>query len=591
MTNSYRKLLSIVMTGRDDDYMLDFKYRVTTTINHIARNLQRLGHLDEVEIVVVDWGSEVPLAEILALTDEAVQICRFIYVPIEIVKAVQNGKDSFHNSKACNAGIRRATGEFVMCSASDTLIPMNSLEAILRLLQGELTLPIRVAQTYFLCNRVHAPWQFVQSQPDLDEWDRYLLLARGIEHEAGWCHSFLGISRGGQMMHASLWKRFRGLAEQIGGWGFSDLELMIRVSQYYPWLELSSIGVMLCHMGHSPYGKRACLETVAERDEVALAITDSPIINDDNWGLFEFNLDEQKSGGGVLCLPAIADNGSPLSQKPSTLCMDDISTDINSDDVRATVKRTLLLALHTSRIIKSVEIPITYFVCWYALRFSPKSCLEFGSDESYSVIPAAIVNPAIEIYYVDRFVGLGISKGPCELDGHLRLVEHQGYGRFINGDPSTALDRLNDSFIGDCSLDLIVVRGDIFEKDAISHVEKLAGHLAYGGALIYSRSITANFCDDWTKLQTMFPDFCFIQCKSAPVGIILKFHLPGVIPSCLSGSALSVCVDFDPLPSNFKHLYYSKIFELLTTPSKYSAYSRRAIAKLRSMLRRLILSD
>jgi len=40
--------------------MDDFKYRITTTINHLARNLGRLGRLADVEIVVVDWGSEVP---------------------------------------------------------------------------------------------------------------------------------------------------------------------------------------------------------------------------------------------------------------------------------------------------------------------------------------------------------------------------------------------------------------------------------------------------------------------------------------------------------------------------------------------------
>jgi hypothetical protein len=42
------KLLSVVVTGRDDDYMPDYKYRITTSINHIARNLKQLGRLNDV---------------------------------------------------------------------------------------------------------------------------------------------------------------------------------------------------------------------------------------------------------------------------------------------------------------------------------------------------------------------------------------------------------------------------------------------------------------------------------------------------------------------------------------------------------------
>ena len=52
------KLLSMVVMGRNDDYMGNFKYRLSTCINYVARNLKKLGRLDHVELMVTDWNSE-----------------------------------------------------------------------------------------------------------------------------------------------------------------------------------------------------------------------------------------------------------------------------------------------------------------------------------------------------------------------------------------------------------------------------------------------------------------------------------------------------------------------------------------------------
>ena len=50
------KLLTVAVTGRNDDYMGNFKYRLTTCLNYLARNLRDLGRLDEVEVLVTDWN-------------------------------------------------------------------------------------------------------------------------------------------------------------------------------------------------------------------------------------------------------------------------------------------------------------------------------------------------------------------------------------------------------------------------------------------------------------------------------------------------------------------------------------------------------
>lgn len=74
------KKLSICMVGRNDDYMPDFIYRITTTLNFIAESARIADVLSQLELVVVDWKSQEPLSTVVPLSKEAKQITRFVYV-------------------------------------------------------------------------------------------------------------------------------------------------------------------------------------------------------------------------------------------------------------------------------------------------------------------------------------------------------------------------------------------------------------------------------------------------------------------------------------------------------------------------------
>ncbi|MEI7590939.1 MAG: hypothetical protein WCJ49_06485, partial [Deltaproteobacteria bacterium] len=249
-------LLSICMLGRDDDYMLDFRYRITTTINHLARSIKNLKQQDKVEILVTDWGSQVPMAQTLELSPEAAEVCRFIYVPPEVIRSTQEGKDDFHVSCASNVAIRRANGKYIILYSADTLIMESSLAQMLRLLKGKIHLPVSLEQTYFMIPRFHVPWQFLERRPNLEEWDHYLLLlAKNTPLEPTKWFSLLG-DAGALLMSRFLWTELRGVDERHSGWGWTDVDLGMRVSQNYPWLSLSALGVILYHMEHPRSGRR-----------------------------------------------------------------------------------------------------------------------------------------------------------------------------------------------------------------------------------------------------------------------------------------------------------------------------------------------
>jgi hypothetical protein len=82
-------LLSLVLCSRNDDFQGDPRWRLETTLNHAARQAALLGRLHDVEIVVADWGSEVPLRDVVALTEDAARITRFVTVPVALAAAKQ----------------------------------------------------------------------------------------------------------------------------------------------------------------------------------------------------------------------------------------------------------------------------------------------------------------------------------------------------------------------------------------------------------------------------------------------------------------------------------------------------------------------
>ena len=97
------------------------RWRLETSINLALLNAQDADFLDKLEIVVSDWGSEVPLSEVLDLVPEAKSTVKFIHVPPDIAEVKQ--KDSkFPEVIALNAAARRASGEYIGRIDNDTVV-------------------------------------------------------------------------------------------------------------------------------------------------------------------------------------------------------------------------------------------------------------------------------------------------------------------------------------------------------------------------------------------------------------------------------------------------------------------------------------
>lgn len=513
------KLLSVVVTGRNDNYMGNFKYRITTCLNYLARNLKDLGRLDDVEVMVTDWNSDVPLAKVLPLSPEAGRICRFVYVPPAVALTLQQPGEVFYPTCAMNTSLRRGQGEFLMMFDADSLIPRRSLRVLLDLLNGKLAVPVRLDRVFFFCSRHDVPWEVVQREPSLEDWDRYLLLSSGQLPRASGSLSGLGVSGAAQMMHRSIWHACHGYNQQLRIQGWLDAELTLRVTQYYPWVDLSSIGVSLFHMEHWPRNRRV----PGGQAHNPPLVNSTFVVNDENWGLGDYELDIQTAEN--ICEPprATEPSGTVNLIAPWNKTRGEILAGLTSQPVLKHVQRI------TRRWkVAPAEWGSLYALAWYSLYHYPRSYLEFGIRNGYAAAIVAAACPGVEIYGIDSWQAsdsLRPVPPPDYVTGILQSVGYQGYTRLVSGKPRTAFSRLRDSSVGPLSLDLALVHGDMFGPDAIQQLSDLVPHLAPGGALVFTCTSKAAFETVWSGMRKKFPQFTYWECKSRNTGLALAVSL------------------------------------------------------------------
>lgn len=300
------KLLSVVIPSRNDDYMGNANWRLETTVNYLAGELARLNRLKAVEILVVDWGSEVPLHQAIRLNTPALSITRFIMVPVNVHHQVRGDSD-YPDSIALNAGIRRSRGKFLCQTGNDLLWPAHFLRPLFDLLEGRDSLPTPLHRTQMIFSRKHIPWEIVRQEPDLKTLDRFI---RSYDAYLPFepLNPFFLAPGGSVVMDRDIYLQCRGYDEKLIYWGGNDVNLTLRVKLKHYALDMGQIrGMHVYHLQHYSNHKERPLRRKKENP-----ILFGPFAaNDPNWGLGRHQLAEfppLPAGSPDPCLP---DLGSP----------------------------------------------------------------------------------------------------------------------------------------------------------------------------------------------------------------------------------------------------------------------------------------
>ncbi len=506
------KLLSLVVTGRNDNYMGNFQYRLATCLNYIARHLRDLGRLNDVEVLITDWNSEVPLSKVLPLSPDAGHICRFVCVPPQIAQTQLQPGEVFYPTCAINTSVRRAQGQFVMLFDADSLFPRYSLQALLDLLDSKTDVLYPLDRVFYFGHRYQVPWEIVQREPSLDEWDRYFVLNNGQLPPDSLPYG-LGIFGAAQMMHRSIWHACRGYNQQLRVQGWLDGELTLRVTQRYPWINLASLGISIFHMEHWAHGRRI----IGGQSHNVHSVSATFQVNDENWGLGNFELEIQ-SAENIRPDRSVTNNRSAAWKQTRQ----QVLIELTEHQLRQHLNQTVC-----SGRAAPTEWGSFYALAWYSLYHYPRTYLEFGIRSAQAAALVAAACPGVEIYGIDSWASDGAyaAPPPSYATTLLQSVGYRGYIRFIGGEVETAFDRLCASAVGPLQLDLVFLRGDLFGANTLQQIAGVMPHLAPGGALVFTSASREQFDAVWSQVRAQYPNFTFWQCADRHTGLAVTTTL------------------------------------------------------------------
>jgi hypothetical protein len=292
---SDRCALSLILCSRNDQYQGNSLWRLQTALNYACQQVRDLGREDDVEIIVSDWGSEIPLRDVIALTPEGARLVRFLTIPPEIARIEQ--KDSpFPEVLALNAAARRASGEYIGRIDQDTLVSRRFFETFFWLREKRrLLVPLESA--VMISNRRGIPYRFAARCPSLWVVDRYLrwfgrflpLTSRPAPHR--FYHVFIGIL----LLHRDIWYECGGFDERFIYMDYMELDMTFRLASTYQVINLGElVDYAFYHLDHerprvsrhvNRYERKA--NPIGSLDNMPGELCPSGM----DWGLYNHRLD------------------------------------------------------------------------------------------------------------------------------------------------------------------------------------------------------------------------------------------------------------------------------------------------------------
>jgi hypothetical protein len=291
---SKKPIISLILCSRNDQYQGNSVWRLQTALNYVAQNVSELGKEEQVEVIVADWSSEIPLRNVLKLTPQAARIVSFLHIPSEIARVEQ--KDSpFPEVLALNAAARRANGEYIGRIDQDTLVGKHFLEKFFWLHEKR-RLIVHLNSAVLLSNRRRIPYRFAAHCPSFWIVDRYLrwfgrflpLMEPPPSHLYYQC--YIGIL----LFHRDLWHQCGGYDERFIYMDYMEFDIIFRLTTQNVFVNLGEIvDHDFYHLDHGhprqPWSASRNRKTNPIRDLDNLPEEIHP--NGQDWGLNQYPLE------------------------------------------------------------------------------------------------------------------------------------------------------------------------------------------------------------------------------------------------------------------------------------------------------------
>ena len=236
-------LISIIMQGKNDNYLENFLQRLTFSISKHIDNIKTLGLENQVQIVLTDWGSEVKLIDVL---DVDFNFIKYIYVKPEIA-AKYNGDAKYSYVHPLNVSARNADGEFIIWGDSDGYLPLDSFKYL-----HELIVKMKLENIYkfYWGSRYHIPRENYQNYKNTKEIDNFLKSNPELKHDKIDCQNFGG-GAAILLLTKEMYFETTGMWEKLIYWGWQDIEFHKRLLQSYEFGgDLEDLNIKIYHLEH-----------------------------------------------------------------------------------------------------------------------------------------------------------------------------------------------------------------------------------------------------------------------------------------------------------------------------------------------------
>ena len=290
MEEKIKPTLSLILCSRNDEYMGNSRWRLETTLNYVADQVEALGRTKDVEVLVADWGSDIPLRDVLRLTPAAAKIVSFLLIPPEIARSLQ--KDSpFPEVLALNAAARRARGTYIGRIDQDTLVGRRFLEVFFDIHEQRRQIEVPLMSALLFSNVRMIPYRFAVRCPSLSVVERFVdrfgsSLKIEITSEWPFYHYSVGI----WLLPHALWHECGGYDEEMLYMNGMEIEMIDRLVQKYRLVNLGKIiEYDFYHLEHyHPWVPRRSSVYRKTNDNYVSKGVLHP--NDEKWGLAQYAL-------------------------------------------------------------------------------------------------------------------------------------------------------------------------------------------------------------------------------------------------------------------------------------------------------------
>lgn len=221
-------LLSIVTCGKNDEYAGNFIQRMQLNLSKLESNIKKL-NTNEIEVIVLDWGSEQKLYDVLDVKD--FNHTKFYHVNKDLATKLSPDSNFFY-TKSMNAAYRRSSGSFIFFIDGDSYVPFHSLKNLFELVKNT-----NNPYTFYWASRYHLPYELHSSTSDTSKIDEYIedwcINKDGWRHEKISLTNFFGAAMG-LLLSRNICEESTCWIESMNKWGWVDIELNHRISRRYP---------------------------------------------------------------------------------------------------------------------------------------------------------------------------------------------------------------------------------------------------------------------------------------------------------------------------------------------------------------------